>query len=62
MQKGDKVIIAECHKIPEVVGKTATVVSTENTEGDYPIIVIPDMLPPVLLGFREDELKLIGQG
>jgi len=65
MQKGDKVIIKECHKIPQLVGATATVVAvvpvTESNH--YPIGVVPDnVFPPAVLGFREDELEPIYAG
>jgi len=65
MQKGDKVVIKECHKIPQLVGATATVVAVVPvTESNpYSIGVVPDnVLPPTILGFREDELTPVHAG
>ena len=61
MQKGQIVIINECHKIPELVGKTAEVVATNGLElgYSYPIRVMVDGYEGPI-GFREDELIAIG--
>ena len=68
MKIGDVVEIKECHKIPELVGKTAKVVAMVDPEmSKYPIMVeleepIEQELPMGTLktkgpfGFREDEL------
>ena len=63
MEKGQVVIIGECHKIPELVGKTAMVVLTNGLElGDkYPIGVVVDGYP-FPFGFREDEPIVVGKG
>ncbi len=71
---GDKVTIMECHAIPELVGKSATVVATGQA-GKYPVVVqIEEAITvkiqpfPGLVGmakldkfpFREDELQPVG--
>ena len=63
MKEGQVVIITECHKIPELVGKTAEVVATNGLElgSKYPIHVLVDGYMG-LIGFREEEIMLIGQG
>ena len=54
MNKGDKVIVKECHKLPELVGAEA-VVRSVGLQGPYPIAVEID---GALYGFREEELEL----
>ena len=63
MDKGQVVIISECHKMPELVGKMATVVLINGLESGnkYPIGVIVDGYP-LPFGFREDELIAVGKG
>ena len=63
MKEGQLVIIKECHKIPELVGKTAEVVVTNGMElgSKYPIHVQIDGYDSTV-GFREDELLVVGQG
>jgi hypothetical protein len=75
MKVGDKVIIKECHKMPDLVGKEAKVLSMADPEiVQYPVLV---MLPePMILKletpfgpgevhvagpfpFREDELEVM---
>lgn len=68
MNIGDVVEIKECHKIPELVGRTAKVVAMVDPEmSKYPIMVelaepIEQEVPMGTLktkgpfGFREDEL------
>jgi hypothetical protein len=56
-------MIKECHKIPELVGKTAEVVVINGLQlgSKYPIhVVIEGYENPV--GFREEELAVIGHG
>ena len=63
MKEGQLVMIKECHKIPELVGQTAEVVVTNGLQlgSKYPIhVVIEGYENPV--GFREDEVTVIGQG
>jgi hypothetical protein len=63
VEKGQMVIITECHKMPELMGKTATILMTNGLElgSRYPIIVMVDgYIEPV--GFREEELATVGRG
>ena len=60
MKEGQMVIIKECHKIPELVGKTAEVVAV-SVGSKYPIHVVVEGYENVV-GFRKDELAVIGQG
>ena len=69
MNIGDKVKIVECHKMPDLVGKIAKVVSvTEADKAEYPILVeleepieLPHPLGKLMATgpfmFREDELE-----
>jgi hypothetical protein len=63
MKEGQMVLIKECHNIPELVGKTAEVIVANGLQlGDeYPIYVLMEGREDIL-GFREDELAVIGQG
>jgi hypothetical protein len=63
MKEGQLVIIKECHKIPDLVGQTAEVVVTNGLQlgSKYPIHVVIEGYEN-LVGFREDELTVIGQG
>lgn len=70
MNLGDTVIIKECHKIPDLVGKEAKVVAmVDPSFTDYPIQVL--LTEPIAIdtplgkgetkgpfGFREDELEV----
>lgn len=71
MNVGDKVIIKECHKIPELVGREAKVVAVVEPElAHYPIKVMLIGDPITFetpfgggttegpFGFREDELEI----
>lgn len=73
MQIGDKVVIKECHKMPDLVGKEGKIIAAADPkyvgEGDYPFIVelidAVEMETPMgklqftgPVGFREDELEL----
>ena len=70
MNIGDKVKILECHKMPDLVGRTAKVVAVVDPEQDkYPIKVdldepleIPHPMGKLMATgpfmFREDELEL----
>lgn len=42
MQVGDKVIIKECHKMPELVGKSATITAMGEPGSAYPFAVTLD--------------------
>ena len=63
MQKGDKVIIKECHASPALVGKDATVYTDAGMPmgSKYPILVTVEGREG-LYGFREDELELKKEG
>lgn len=63
MKEGQLVIIKECHKIPDLVGKTAEVILTNGLQfgSKYPVHVMIDGSYD-LVGFRENELMVIGQG
>lgn len=64
---GEAVTIMECHKVPQLVGKKAKVV-TRSEGSRYPVIVLvlEPVVPPVVnpltgqevkhFGFRDDEL------
>ena len=65
INEGDTVIIKECHKIPELVGRQAIVLKV-GALGKYPIIVqvvgdpvvVTSPGPSDTFGFREDELQV----
>ncbi len=69
MNIGDKVVIKECHKMPDLVGKAAKVVAMVDPEADkYPVKVnldepleVPHPMGKLQLTgpfeFREDELE-----
>ncbi len=71
MNLGDKVIIKECHKIPDLVGKEAEIIALVKPEmAKYPIQV--ELTEPIKMEtpfgtletkgpfpFREDELELV---
>lgn len=64
INQGDTVIIKECHKIPELVGRQAIVLRV-GVPGRYPIIVqvvgdpvVTSTGPAVTFAFREDELQV----
>ena len=63
MKEGQMVIIKECHKIPELVGKTAEVVVTNGLQlgSKYPIHVAVEGYENAI-GFREEELAVIAHG
>ena len=63
MQKGDKVIIKDCHSQPELVGKEATVYTDAGLAmgSRYPILVTVEG-GEGLYGFREDELGPVEEG
>jgi len=72
MKVGDKVIIRECHKIPELVGKEATIIaelSPDVSKYPYQVVLTGEKLSfshPMLgqgqtsgpFAFREEELEL----
>ena len=60
IKEGQQVIINECHSIPDLVGKTAEVITTEGIKlgSRYPIHVSVDGYEQTV-GFREDELIAI---
>lgn len=62
VKKGQLAIIIECHTIPEFVGKTAEGLVTNGLDygSKYPIHVQADGCDKII-GFREDELKIIGR-
>lgn len=73
MKIGDKVIIKECHKLPDLVGREAKIIAevdaelanypfqvllTEQIELDTPVGKVETKGP---FGFREDELEPVAK-
>lgn len=62
MQLGDKVLIKECHKAPELVNQEAVIMAVADQElAKYPVTVklTSGEHEGKFCGFREDELELI---
>ena len=57
MNKGDKVQIKECHKLPDLVGREGTIQKVDLPwPSAYPVAV---EIGGSLYGFREEEIELV---